>query len=77
MTDTSNAGGTTANPIFGVRCHKCGHVNYFDKRRVCPAGGTIMRDVVRLDGKDIDQLYLRCEACHEEITAEVDCEDYK
>ena len=63
--------------IFGVRCAWCGSVTYFDKRKVCPASGTIERKVVDAAGKELDELYLKCEHCGEQMQARVDCEGYK
>jgi hypothetical protein len=61
---------------FGVRC-KNGHVTYFDKRIVCTAYKDVYRDLVRVAGKQLDELHLRCATCQGEITARVDCEGYK
>ncbi|MFQ5344181.1 MAG: hypothetical protein ACE5F6_21775 [Anaerolineae bacterium] len=67
-----------AGHIFGVRC-AAGHVTYFDKRKVCPDTGTLIRKVVRKADKELDELYLKCgEAdCQHEIVVQVDCEGYK
>ncbi len=62
--------------IFGVRC-KNGHVTYFNKWRVCPASGSVAREIVERAGKQLDTLYLQCEQCGEEMVVDVDCEGYK
>ena len=61
---------------FGVRC-QCGHVTYFDRRRVCPASSTFQRNIVRRADAELDEIYLPCEACDEEMVVRVDCEGYK
>ncbi len=64
--------------IIGVRCAQ-GHVTYYDKRVVCRADGMVPRAVVLRDGKQIDQLRLRCTTggCDEITVVEVDCEGYR
>jgi hypothetical protein len=62
--------------IFGARC-QCGHVTYFDRRRVCPASSTFQRNIVRRADAELDEIYLPCEACDEEMVVRVDCEGYK
>ena len=54
-----------------------GHVSYFDRRKICPPGGSVVRSVVRRDGKELDELLLKCKSCGEEVVVEVDCEGYK
>ncbi len=63
--------------IFGVKCPRDGHVTYFDKRRVCPDSGTFVRRVVRRGGVELDEIYLKCEQCGQELVVPVDCEGYK
>jgi hypothetical protein len=64
--------------IFGVRCPN-GHITYFDKRRVCPASGDFVRNVVRRAGVDLDKIHLKCgqAGCDQEMVVPVDCEGYK
>ena len=61
-----------AKHIFGAKCPNCGHVNYYDKRRVCREN----REVTRGSETKLDELWLKCEKCGEEFVAEVDCEGY-
>jgi hypothetical protein len=70
---TQQQQGGEAQHIFGVTCRN-GHANYFDKRRVCTSNN---RKVVRGDGKELDELYLRCDKCDDEMIVRVDCEGYK
>ena len=65
--------GGEAQHIFGVTCRN-GHATYFDKRRVCTSNN---RKVVRGDGKELDELYLKCDQCDAEMIVRVDCEGYK
>lgn len=63
--------------IFEVTCKHCGHVNYYDKRRVCGSGGTVYRDgVVTRGAKQVDRLALPCDNCKKKNAKEVDCEGY-
>jgi hypothetical protein len=62
-----------AGSIFSVTCQN-GHVSYFDKRRVCSSNN---RKVVRGDGAELDELYLKCSHCDEEMIVHVNCEDYR
>jgi len=62
--------------IFPVRCPN-GHVSDFDKRRVCRNDGTVKRLTVRRAGKELDEIYLKCAACGEQMIVPVDCEDYR
>jgi predicted nucleic-acid-binding Zn-ribbon protein len=61
--------------MIGVTCGnaKCKHVQYVDKRVVCPPDGTSVR-VVR-GGKDV--IAITCEKCGHPIEADIDCEGYK
>jgi hypothetical protein len=68
------AAGSEAAHIFGVPCEK-GHVTYFDKREVCRHDGNVKRTM--RDGKELDELRLRCGTCQAWVVAEVDCEGYK
>lgn len=67
-----------AGHIFSVRC-PAGHVTYFDKRKVCPDSGTLVRRLVEQDDKELDELILKCgeDGCSREIVVRVDCEGYK
>ena len=58
--------------IFGVKCHECGHVSYFDKREVCGSSGI----VPRRDDEGTDTLQLKCAGCGAELVVQVDCEGY-
>src|SRR5436189_4443708 len=71
-TMTQQQHGGEAQHIFGVTCRN-GHANYFDKRRVCTSNN---RKVVRGDGKELDELYLKCDKCDDEMIVHVDCEGY-
>ncbi len=64
---------------FPVRCPNpdCGHVTWFDKRRVCGQDGWIKRATVVRDGRTLARLTLVCEQCGEEMIHEVDCEGYR
>ncbi len=62
--------------IFSVRC-KNGHVNYFDKRQVCPAQATIIRGIEQRAGIELDELHLVCEECGVKVVARIDCRGYK
>jgi hypothetical protein len=44
--------------IFSATCKKCGHVNYFDKWRVCPASRRITRGAA--SRPELDTLLLKC-----------------
>jgi predicted enzyme related to lactoylglutathione lyase len=68
--------GGASRHVFGIRCPN-GHVTYFDKRRVCPDCGTLVRRVVRRGGLALDELALECEECGCEMVVTVDCEGYK
>jgi hypothetical protein len=63
--------------IFSAVCKKCSHVNYFNKQRVCPPGGTIKRTILFRGDGERDELYLNCEKCKAELVVEVDCRGYK
>jgi uncharacterized OB-fold protein len=56
--------------IFSEKCPKCGHVNYYDKRRVCSG----KRDVYR--GSEPEMLILSCDNCKHKFSRAVDCEGY-
>ena len=62
---------------FAVRCPKCGHVNWFEKRVVCQDDGVFKRTLVSRGGFMLDRLLLPCEACAAEMVHEVDCRGYK
>jgi hypothetical protein len=65
--------------IFAVRCKKCDHLSYFDKRRVCSAQYTGVRKVEERAGTKLHRVILRCEReqCHEEMPVSIDCEGYR
>jgi len=54
---------------FSARCRN-GHATYFDKRRVCPPSGVVVRS-------GLDELRLKCGQCGEELTVHVDCKGYR
>jgi ssDNA-binding Zn-finger/Zn-ribbon topoisomerase 1 len=63
------------NPhFFGVRCTKCGHVTWFDKRQVCAASGDLWRVTVK-KGVRRDEVRLVCEneKCKHQQYVAVDC----
>jgi formate dehydrogenase maturation protein FdhE len=76
MTQISQTSEAVSPHLFGVKCAN-GHITYFDKRRVCPASGTLVRRVVRDGDTELDELYLKCETCDAEVVVRVDCEGYK
>jgi hypothetical protein len=75
-TPSLSLGPDEARHVFGVRC-KQGHVSFFDKRLVCSAHSQKFRQRVNRAGKTLDELYLSCTTCGEEIVAYVDCEGYQ
>jgi hypothetical protein len=62
-----------AERIFGVTCRN-GHVSYFDKQRVCSSNN---RKVIRGDGTELDELYLKCSQCDDDMIVHVNCEGYQ
>ncbi len=62
--------------IIGVRCKQCGHITYFDRRRICSPQSQIVRKRERLAGKEMDKMDLPCEKCGHIIPTRVDCEGY-
>lgn len=62
--------------IFPVTCEKCGHINYFDKRRVCSAQRQTLRFSMRPMKKQLDTLLLPCANCPNKMLTKVDCEGY-
>ena len=61
---------------FGVRCSQ-GHISYFDRRIICPNSGVVKRSTQNRAGKRLDDIYLKCINCGEEMVVPVDCENYK
>ncbi len=43
--------------VFGATCPN-GHVSYYDKRKVCPKSGTVIRRVVFRGGREVEEIYL-------------------
>lgn len=74
----TDAGEGDSRHIFGVRCAK-EHVTYFDKRQVCAASSTFVRNVVRRAGMELDEIYLKCGEpdCDCEMVVRIDCEGYR
>jgi TIR domain-containing protein len=62
--------------IIGVRCKQCGHITYFDRRRICSAQSHFVRTRTTLAGKELDKFDLPCEKCRHIIPTRVDCEGY-
>ena len=64
--------------VFGGSCPK-GHVSYYDKREHCPKQAHGIYRTVSRDGKDLDEVLLKCKtkACGEEFFVAVDCDGYK
>lgn len=62
--------------MIGARC-KNGHVTYFDRRVICPDGGTFQRSVLRRGDKTLDDIRLKCDTCGEFMIIPVDCEGYR
>jgi hypothetical protein len=73
--------GAPANPEehFPLRCPRCGHVTWFNKRRVCGQDGSIQRSWREHNGRRVARLTLRCEqqSCRQEMVREIDCEGYR
>lgn len=65
-----------ADYVFGARCPK-GHVSYYDKREYCSKQSGVFRRILERDGKELDEVLVRCKTCDEEFSVEVDCEGYK
>lgn len=61
-----------ARHIIGVQCGKCGHISYFDKRRICAPSGWVMRGA-----NDRHRMDLPCKHCSHLIPTDVDCEGYR
>lgn len=61
--------------IFEVAC-PAGHVNYFDKRQVCPSKKSYWRRTTVKEGVVFDRLTLRCSKCSQEILIDIDCEGF-
>jgi hypothetical protein len=64
--------------IVGVRC-PTGHVFYVDKRRLCTETTAFVRQAVREDGADLDELFLTCpeRGCGEVVKVRLDCGAYR
>jgi hypothetical protein len=64
--------------VFGGRCPN-GHVSYYDKREHCPKQGHGTYRTISRDGKDLDEVLLKCKTkdCGEEFFVVVDCDGYK
>lgn len=62
--------------MFAVRCKKCQHLNYFDKRRECIGEKGKVREIVERGGSRLHRLALKCEECGEEMPVDIDCEGY-
>ncbi|MEM7134245.1 MAG: hypothetical protein AAF702_48695 [Chloroflexota bacterium] len=64
---------------FPVRCPKCDHVTWFEKRAVCQNDGVFKRTLVPRGSIMMDRLRLPCEnpVCDAEMVHEVDCRGYK
>ena len=73
----SNPGAPEAikTSIFEAVC-PAGHVNYFDKRQVCPSKKSYWRRTTEKEGIVFDRLTLRCGKCAQEILVDVNCEGY-
>ncbi len=63
--------------IFAVRCKECGHITYFDKRRVCPAQAHVVRKITQRGGAELDEMELPCEQCGHKMPTHVDCGGYR
>jgi len=66
-----------AKYIFEMRCKKCGHLSYFDRRRVCRLKKDGVRQSKMQAGKKLDVLRLNCEKCGAVAFVDVDCEGYR
>lgn len=65
----------TKTSIFEAAC-PAGHVNYFDKRQVCPSKKSYWRRTTVKEGVVFDRLTLRCGKCSQEIQIDIDCDGY-
>lgn len=67
-----------AQYMLGVRCKKCNHITYFDRRRLCTENRTVKR-ILRAPGSDsnesdLDEMELPCANCGHLMVIHVDCE---
>jgi ribosomal protein L14 len=61
----------------GMRCTKCEHVTWFDKRQVCAASGDLWRVTVKKGvSRDEVRLVSENEKCQHQQYVAVDCEGY-
>lgn len=56
----------------GVRCPN-GHISYFDRRVLCRSQGINHRAIERA-GKSLEEMFLTCTTCGEEVKVRIDCE---
>lgn len=66
-----------AHHMVSMTCEKCWHVNYFDRRVVCPLKKDGWRAYKTRGSKKLDVLKLKCETCGKEAYVDVDCEGYR
>lgn len=66
-----------ARHMVSMTCEKCGRVNYFDRRVVCPLKKDGWRAYKTQGGKKLDVLKLACKTCGKEAYVDVDCEGYR
>jgi ribosomal protein S27E len=61
-----------ARYMLGVRCEKCQHVTYFDRRRLCSEKHMIKR-LPPSPSDSSDEMELRCGKCGHLMVKHVDC----
>ena len=66
-----------ARHMISMTCEKCWHVNYFDRRDVCPLKKDAWRAYKTQNSKRLDVLKLTCKTCGTEAYVDVDCEGYR
>jgi hypothetical protein len=74
--ESATAASPDSRHMIAARCPK-GHISYFDKRRICPDQGTIKRVIATRGDTKLDDIYLKCAECGEEMIVPVDCEGYR
>ncbi len=63
--------------VFGAKCTYCHHVNYLDKREVCPKQSNLSREVIVRDGQEMDFIWVTCKYCGKDFKTPVPCKGYK
>lgn len=63
-----------AHYMLGVRCKKCDHITYFDRRRLCSEKRLLKRISPSAPDSDSDEMDLSCGKCGHLMVKHVDCE---